>query len=530
MRRRYATLLLTGVGLGCATARSDVAVQIQAPTFVAPKALLRRVSQISVDIAQDGSGVSCDEGTGQIVGGGGSLVQYVAGTACTDGSPYCLDVDLGPSPSQYVVAARGTEANGELYVTGCAKIDISRDKAVSIILKRAALNNTCGDQIVQYGEQCEAPGTRPLSCAADCTSMPFQLAAGVTGANALLSSSWAPGNSPFLASYLDGGEGGTILCDAALDADFERQTLSGPFVTGKGCVSLPSAAKSAQLLRTASGFRSLYLTNGSSPRLSTAQYTASLSPADSGQTVSNGSGGAEGPFSASVSGDSVFAVWVNGSGNLAGRSISTGSLGPQRSYAETGDVNTPKIVAWRDGWVLVWESSGSIRLRLLAADGTPRGTDVRVNASTLTAASSKPDVASLSDGRFVVVWESGGAVWSQRYGANGGAEADNQLAPLHENRTGTRSDVHVSAGQGSTPFFMATWVKDNGIEGRLLSPTSGYLLNSVDGTDNEFAVVQPDATARRMPMSATGGSGPTTGVVWLQSDGLYGRRFPTPSR
>ncbi len=62
-----------------------------------------------------------------------------------------------------------------------------------------------------------------------------------------------------------------------------------------------------------------------------------------------------------------------------------------------------------DGFVVVWESDGqdgsydSIAGRRLASDGTPVGTEFRVNTYTLFA-QFNPEVAVRDDGSFVVVW------------------------------------------------------------------------------------------------------------------------------
>ncbi len=533
MRRVLFPVFAASVIFGCAYAKSD-AVRGEAvfssvgagPALVVPQSLLRRVSQINVDVAPAADDVRCDPSTGQIVGGA-RPGQYLASTNCNDGSPYCLDIDLGPTPLNYVLAARGTEASGELYAVACGELDIKKDKAVSLVLRRAGLNASCGDRVLQLGEQCEDPGTRPLSCAANCTSTSLALATTGASGNSLAATSWPLGNATLFVGFTNAAG---AACGAQLNADFERQNLDAPFASGQACVSVPSGSTAAQIQRTASGFRTLYLNNGT--RLSTALYSPALLASDVGQPVSGTAGGPDGAFTAAVSADVTFVAWINGSGGLSGRSISTGALGPQRLYADTGDVLAPRIVAWRDGWILVWESAGAIRLRLLSADGTPRGTDVRVNAPTVTAASTKPDVAALADGRFAIVWESGGEVWGQRFSAAGAAEPNNQLAPLHDARGGSaRGLARVVGGQGQVPFFAVAWSRENGaVEARLLSPTGSYLLNAVDGTDSEFLVARNEGGAMRMPALAVGGSAPTLGVFWGQAEGFFARRFPTPTR
>ncbi|MEM6441070.1 MAG: hypothetical protein AAF763_15395, partial [Pseudomonadota bacterium] len=83
--------------------------------------------------------------------------------------------------------------------------------------------------------------------------------------------------------------------------------------------------------------------------------------------------------------------------------------------------------------VVVWESSfedgsfAGVFARLTAPDGTPRGPAFRVN-ETVEDDQAEPAVAALSEGGFVVVWQSRGidgsadAVMSRRYAADGTPE------------------------------------------------------------------------------------------------------------
>jgi Ca2+-binding RTX toxin-like protein len=82
------------------------------------------------------------------------------------------------------------------------------------------------------------------------------------------------------------------------------------------------------------------------------------------------------------------------------------------------------------GFVVTWRSrevDGSfyaVMMRSYDADGTPRGSEVRVNQYSFRS-QDDPDITALPDGRFVIVWESddqdgsGDAVYARIYGADG---------------------------------------------------------------------------------------------------------------
>jgi hypothetical protein len=98
------------------------------------------------------------------------------------------------------------------------------------------------------------------------------------------------------------------------------------------------------------------------------------------------------------------------------------ALGPQRLVNDLtlGSQLGPRVAAGPDGsFVFVWQDGGSgyfpagpgggayaeVRGRHLSRDGTPRGSGFAVNSLT-TGDQSRPDVAFLPGGNFVVVWDS----------------------------------------------------------------------------------------------------------------------------
>lgn len=89
----------------------------------------------------------------------------------------------------------------------------------------------------------------------------------------------------------------------------------------------------------------------------------------------------------------------------------------------------PDVTTLNDGnFVVVWEDAGSdfsIRGRVFGPDGTPLGADFIINDST-TGHQNTPDVAALADGGFVVTWQgasvqdgSGAAIVARTFNSDG---------------------------------------------------------------------------------------------------------------
>ena len=99
----------------------------------------------------------------------------------------------------------------------------------------------------------------------------------------------------------------------------------------------------------------------------------------------------------------------------------------------TGYQSTPVVAALNDGgYVVAWHSdnqdgsSWGVYNQRFAADGTKVGAEVRVNTTT-NGEQSTPAIKALADGGYVVVWHSNGqdgdsyGIYAQRYAADGRA-------------------------------------------------------------------------------------------------------------
>ena len=125
------------------------------------------------------------------------------------------------------------------------------------------------------------------------------------------------------------------------------------------------------------------------------------------------------------SGYGIFAQRYHADGTSAGGETRVNSY-------TTNDQIASSVVALSDGgWVVAWQSNGQdgdgngIYVQRYAADGASVGGEVRVNSYT-TNSQAAPSVASLSDGGWLVTWQSydqdyygGTGVYSQRYCSDG---------------------------------------------------------------------------------------------------------------
>src|SRR5687767_14362256 len=141
--------------------------------------------------------------------------------------------------------------------------------------------------------------------------------------------------------------------------------------------------------------------------------------------------------------------------------VNSQSTGSQELFSEAPHA----VDADADGdFVVTWSSSGQdgsgwgVYARRLAADGTPRGVEFRVNQVT---ANNQwyPNVAVDADGDFVVVWASdlqdggGSGVYARRYTA-AGAPAGNEF---RVNTTTAGDQRHPTVSMDADGDFVVAW-------------------------------------------------------------------------
>ncbi len=181
------------------------------------------------------------------------------------------------------------------------------------------------------------------------------------------------------------------------------------------------------------------------------------------------------PDVASRSDGSFMVVWhsdASGSYDILGQRFdSSGAfLGVELPLsAMTSAVQMrPKVAAGAAGdFLLVWQSTGvggsDIGSRLLASNGMPLGAETTQVNEITTGYQGLPDVAGLSDGRFIVVWQggedgSGSAEIQGRIMDSTGAPTDSDLV-LVSSTAGDQLTPAVAAGT-SGGYFVVTWESD----------------------------------------------------------------------
>jgi hypothetical protein len=125
-------------------------------------------------------------------------------------------------------------------------------------------------------------------------------------------------------------------------------------------------------------------------------------------------------------GSGLFAQAYNADGTAQGGET-------QVNTYTTGGQDTPQITALSDGgWVITWQSNGQdgssfgIYAQAYSADGSKQGAETQVNTYTLGDQYSQ-QITVLSDGGWVITWQSngqdgGGGIYAQAYNADGTAQ------------------------------------------------------------------------------------------------------------
>ncbi len=194
---------------------------------------------------------------------------------------------------------------------------------------------------------------------------------------------------------------------------------------------------------------------------------------------------------------------------------------------------TPTITSLADGGFLVaWNSFGQdgsvsgVFAQRYNANGSANGGEFGVNSFTV-GDQAEPDVTSLSDGGFIIVWSSSAqdgsllSVHGQRYNADGSENGGEFQVNSHTPGSQTRPTVTELADGG----FVVTWesfnqdagVNDNGVFGQRYN---------ADGTNNgvEFQINTETAFNQEHPVIVALADGDFV-VVWqsdLQDGSAYG--------
>ena len=159
------------------------------------------------------------------------------------------------------------------------------------------------------------------------------------------------------------------------------------------------------------------------------------------------------------SGIGVYAQAYNANGSTRGSEFRVNTY-------TASDQKDPEIAALSDGgYVIAWQStgqdgaSGGIYAQAYNADGTARGSEFRVNTTTALA-QTRPDITALSGGGYLISWESelgdasGYGIYAQVYNANGTASGSEFLV----NSYTTNNQLQPSVAALPTGGFVVSWI------------------------------------------------------------------------
>jgi hypothetical protein len=192
-----------------------------------------------------------------------------------------------------------------------------------------------------------------------------------------------------------------------------------------------------------------------------------------------------------------------------------------------GDQTTPSVTALSDGgFVVAWESlvdngsAGDISVQRYDAAGRPVGSQFRAN-KTIADTQETPSVAGLADGGFVVVWNSDGissqpdGIFGHRFSATGASVGRHEF-PVSAFQTGAEYPSVAGLGDGG---FIVTWGTSSfeQVHGRRYTAAG-------EPTGAEFQVGQPLGISRVAGLVDGGFI-----VVWTggryPKNRVYGHRF-----
>ena len=437
---------------------------------------------------------------------------------------------------------------------------------------RALPPSTCGNGVVEAIEQCDPPsGT---SCSATCKTDETHLSAGSTTANTKSGLAnekgetfvlWREGpTGQFFSFFTDKSSGKTDVGLRALDPVFAP--LGSPAGVAQGFVYLPNgsvppapAAFAQSAARAASvggstwvAFQHESASAGNATDIGLRSFDASFAPGSiAAQGVNGPNGGGEGgaqtaPALAAAENGSLFVAWQDesggpGSGRIFGRSFTPPNVLGNQQELSTGTSNArPRVAALPSGFVLVWESGGDVKMRVVSLSGTPSGGESVVNEKA-AGVQERPDIASLSDGRFAIVWadrSSGNAdVVLQRFTAQVVKIAGDQTLAVNDLvKDGDQTSPSIAGTAARAGGYLVAWsdVPRGDIRARYTRLAEGFPFNPIDGSDSEFPVGTRTSRKRSAPSVAIGGKDPFAAIAWddqaADTPGIYGRRLPLPAK
>ena len=598
MRRRLLLALLPAAPLGLLLAGGCAGEPVNIGlVMLSPQGLLDRASGLDLAVFDAARSKCLESGHADIPADEVTQRFTLDRTGCAGGAAWCktIQLDKDGSTKMFVVTAKNAAG---VIAEGCGTAVIDQDPIdVSIQVKRFNPPACCGDGQLQSGEQCEvgeAQATMACSgipadavCGADCIAGEILLSIdnpalppftnGAKGTKSDLALAFGQGAPAYpnalRALFVDRDpdpklvKGPSDIHERFLTSDLSPITspsvlglqLSLPLrcdkTTGPGILQeqrSPDLAPVGDLMavvyasdEVVGGIFDIFLSPQTADGCVDTPKCADNIECATGVCLQgvcstsvrlNATGAAPGasePHVAGGPGGRALVTWTRAN-NIYGRIWHTnGTLTPDTEFLVASNAAGGHIAGFSSGWKVVYSSGASIFTRKVSLDGgvaSPITVNVVNNGDQ-----DQPDIASLDDGRSIVVWHGGGDIFFQRFDAMGAAIEHDQEAPLNTVAAGDQQRPVVAAGANAGNFFAVAWetVDTGSISARFVGGDVGFGYNSITGQNDEFPAAHPAILAERhRPAIAVGGDGYV--VIGWQDDseehhGIYVRRFPKPA-
>jgi hypothetical protein len=569
MRKAFGVAMWLGglAAAACSSERAHIGLELRVP-----QGLLDTASGVELRVSQGGA---CNEDTGSITDESG----FVSFDLDRCGAGWCKDVKLDRDDQEHLFHVIASAGGGPV-AEGCKLATIDKDPLnVDIRVHKFVPPGCCNNGKVESREQCDNGikamtncANMPVSgngscnsivgdevCACDCLANELLLSVAGTapttdndpGSKTDLSLAFSgPTGSPDVASSLRAAY--TDNKGFAGDADVNVRLLKGNlFAVGSGplakqlrmplsCMSTQGPGQAriqrAPQIARVSGDTSavVYVNNITQPN----QFNVSLvglgpdgcAPAAEVQVNTDASASCEAPDVAGGPDGQALVVW-NQAGQIKGRiwAVAGNMLSPAADIAIAGTAMgaKPHVSGGTKGWLVTYPGqAGGIVTKTVSPTGTV-GTETKVNL--VAGMTDSPDVAVHPDGSAVVVWQSGGKIFFQRYDANGAAHAGDQDQPL-STRTPAPASVPVVAADGGK-WFAVAWLGGDGKVWSRFIGANVFGFNHVSGQNDDFMATHPGLkTTRSGPAIAINDA--FVAIGWqdtsMEHPGVYVRRFPLP--
>lgn len=537
--------------------------------------LLDSATTVELFVSTDGA---CNPATGQVKDV--TEVEFFPLDRCGTSS-WCktISLDQDDQPRIFHVVAKNA---GKEVAQGCTQAAIDRDPLdVAIKVKRFLEPGCCNDGKVQSTEQCDSGIVAPTDCAGNTPAQPQcnsivtdeicecdcrarEIVLSTPGMNPTTSND--PNTKSGLSLAFSGASGSAEVAGSLRAVYADAQGFGGSVDVNlrtlkSNLTSITSGALAKQLripatcsnVQTAGIARdqkspsiarvsaSVSAVVFSDNKIQPQQFNVSLTAlggegcADKEPLIvnANTSTSCDAPDVAGGPDGSALVVWNQG-GQLRARVWKTdGTLAPASADIEIAAMapgGKPHVAGSSKGWSVVYPSGDDVFVQSLDASGGLTGSARRVNIVT-DGVQDQPDVAMLSDGTSIVVWQSGAGIFFQRYDANGKELAGDQTEPLSSLDPGAGA-TPVVAGNGD--WYAIAWLTGgNSVWARFVSKAAGFGYNHVDGQNGAFLASHPIVDHPRTgPAIAIGDQ--FVAIGWQDTSteepvhGIVVRRFPLP--